>query len=1005
MSSRSTSRGLDTSSGRRVRSSLGALPPGLDRRFEAVILWSTHPRIPTRTIQDLLSIHEAGMAIAWMAPNSTANLAERLGGTAAGAPPFILADSGGSEVVAMDHSVTNELEWLRSGVDSAILDRAADALIRRLAQLGIATSSARRPAGLPKVRVELVWDPTVPFTRTSFKRFLHRHRIPRVSHLAGIAVEEARYVGIDEPRVDVEGHTVQIALQDGGDVAVGMLHELWRRGVDPRAVLAVVDGVAGVPHRPAQVVVPDVRDVTVVLVNAGRNPSQTGMVALMGGEARIHQLLADQLRRRTRRCLPEVATRHGWTVCVDGFDLERERVHEALLTLANGHVGLSGAPLGDHAGRHPWVVARGVYVGENSASHLLTGPVAFALGELHDGTPLRRVLDLRTGVLHERAGVDADTIESARFASLTLPTTVVLRSRYRSALRRGPVLLPAIDDATYDAGRAGDATWLRVAGSTGGIAAAAVQTLSRRSPSEDGSEDGTRVLDRVAAYHSSPDILPHPSLAVDAVAEAAAVGFDRLLTDHRQAWARRWDDADVVIEGDDELQLGVRFALFHLMASVADGGEAPVGARGLSGTGYGGHVFWDADTFVLPFLAATHPEAARAMLEYRLRRLPAALDAARSIGRAGARFPWESAHTGFDVTPRSARDRSGRVVPIRTGQLEEHIVADVSWAACCYMDWSGDEEFARGPGLDILVETARYWASRIRVEADGSAHIYGVVGPDEYHEPVDDNAFTNVMARWNLRRAAVAMEAADEDAVVDERRTWTDLADALVDGYDADTGIYQQFAGFNRLEPLIIAELAPHRPIAADLLLGAERTRGAQVIKQADVLMIHHLLPDEAVPGSLEPNLRYYEPRTAHGSSLSPAIHASLHARARDFDRSLEALRIAARMDLDDLTGSTSEGLHLATMGGTWQAIAFGYLGLRPHAGMLRIDPVLPPSWSAIEMRVRFRGSRVRVRKERARLSVSADRPVSVVVGGTPYVTGSRDLQFHRHGPIWEPLP
>ncbi len=146
------------------------------------------------------------------------------------------------------------------------------------------------------------------------------------------------------------------------------------------------------------------------------------------------------------------------------------------------------------------------------------------------------------------------------------------------------------------------------------------------------------------------------------------------------------------------MQLAIRLAMFHLMASVADSGEAAVGARGLTGTGYRGHVFWDADVFVLPFLAATHPPAARAMLEYRVRRLPAAMDAAKALGRAGARFPWESARTGRDVTPTSARDRQGRIVPIRTGRLEEHIVADVAWAACCYVDWSGDEEFAQRAG-------------------------------------------------------------------------------------------------------------------------------------------------------------------------------------------------------------------------------------------------------------------------------------------------------------------
>ena len=232
-----------------------------------------------------------------------------------------------------------------------------------------------------------------------------------------------------------------------------------------------------------------------------------------------------------------------------------------------------------------------------------------------------------------------------------------------------------------------------------------------------------------------------------------------------EAWARRWETADVVVEGDPGLQQALRLTLFHLMASVGDHGEAAVGARGLSGPAYRGHVFWDSDVFVLPFLAATHPPAARAMLEYRIRRLPAALEAARRLGRMGARFPWESAADGWDVTPRSAFDQVGRLVRIRTGELEEHIVADVAWATACYLDWTGDGDFEDGPGRDLLVQTARYWASRIRLDREGRGHIYGVIGPDEYHEPVDDNAFTNVMARWNLRRGA-ELAVSDEERIV-----------------------------------------------------------------------------------------------------------------------------------------------------------------------------------------------------------------------------------------------
>jgi trehalose/maltose hydrolase-like predicted phosphorylase len=245
-----------------------------------------------------------------------------------------------------------------------------------------------------------------------------------------------------------------------------------------------------------------------------------------------------------------------------------------------------------------------------------------------------------------------------------------------------------------------------------------------------------------------------------------------------------------------------------------------------------------------------------------------------------------------------------------------------------------------------------------------------VIGPDEYHGPVDDNAFTNVMARWNLLRAA------ELDGTEGEREEWRRAADALVDGYDHVTGLYEQFAGFLGLEPVIIANVAPRRPIAADLLLGAERVAAAQVLKQADVLMLHHLVPDEVAASSLLVNLDFYEPRTAHGSSLSPAIHASLLARARRYDDALSFLRLAARLDLDDLTGSTAGGVHLATMGGVWQALAFGFAGVRPRGDRLAVDPRLPPAWEALELRLTFRGRPLRLRVEPDRVTLDAAQAV-----------------------------
>jgi trehalose/maltose hydrolase-like predicted phosphorylase len=384
-------------------------------------------------------------------------------------------------------------------------------------------------------------------------------------------------------------------------------------------------------------------------------------------------------------------------------------------------------------------------------------------------------------------------------------------------------------------------------------------------------------------------------------------------------------------------------------------------------------VFWDTDVYVLPFFAATHPPAARAMLEYRIRRLPDARTAAAQLGRAGARFPWESAVHGFDVTPSHAHLPTGEIARIRTGESEEHITADVAWAAACYLDWTGDEAFAAGAGRELLLETARYWASRITVDNSGFAHILQVIGPDEYHhDPVDDNAFTNVMVRWNLRTAASWAEEANA-ASANEIAEWRRLADRLVDNYDPATHLYEQFTGFHALEPIIVRDVAPRRPITADLLFGYERVKGTQVVKQADVLMLHQLLPDEVASGSLAANYDYYEPRTAHGSSLSPAIHASLAARLGRLDEAVKILSMSARLDLDDVTGTTAGGLHIATMGGVWQALAFGFAGIRPNRDRLLIAPRLPSQWQVLEIPICFRGTRACVRINRDGAFVDAE--------------------------------
>jgi trehalose/maltose hydrolase-like predicted phosphorylase len=674
--------------------------------------------------------------------------------------------------------------------------------------------------------------------------------------------------------------------------------------------------------------------------------------------------------------LPSTEPAPGWSVTIPTDGLF-ERVHEALLTVADGRVGTRGAREENGSGSHPLVLTAGLYESRDDVERLLSAPVwtGLAIEGLPDERDVDRsdwrVLDLRRGLLVRHIVTEGGPVHIVRLSSLARPGIVALRAEGPAdQLQAGEPLRPPDGAEIVRTGAGGMACWMSVPSNLGGgVTASAGQEVSLAAH---------RIrVERIASYISDPDVLPSPDEAAHELRDARRVGFEGLLAENAFAWQSRWQDADVVIDGDDELQQSVRFGLFHLMSSVASERQAAVGARGMSGPAYAGHVFWDADVYVLPFLAATHPQSARAMLAYRVARLAGAEAGARERRLRGALFPWESASSGREVAPRLVRRDVGGVEPIRTGDHEEHIVADIAWAALEYVTWTGDHAFLADEGRRLLCETARFWASRAR--RDDRAHVYNVIGPDEYHDVVDDNAYTNVMARWNLRTAA-AFERS-YGAHSQEAEGWDALADELVDGYDPTTGLYEQCAGFFGLEPLMIGEMAAI-PVAADLLLGRERVRATQVVKQPDVLMLHHLVPHEVAADSLEPNLDFYLPRTAHGSSLSPAICASLLARAGRPEEALELLRIACRIDLDDLTGTTSGGLHLAAMGGVWQALVYGFAGLRARPGALELDPVLPARWNRLEVRVQHQGVRVRVSMGHANIEVTTDGDLALRVAG-----------------------
>jgi trehalose/maltose hydrolase-like predicted phosphorylase len=692
----------------------------------------------------------------------------------------------------------------------------------------------------------------------------------------------------------------------------------------------------------------------------GRDTTTTSSSGPSDG-AVLLRVADEQLRRRSDRRVPHIDPAPGWVIELPAPTHPADvGVQATLLTLADGRFGSRGCIEHRAADAAAAVVASGVYTDVEDRRTLLSAPVWDALDDVGTSAVVHR-LDLRTGVVE---GASDEGFRSLRFASCVRSGVMAVRAEAPAGITAGDALWPC------DRGAGDDCVTVARSTRGGGVVAAARQHHA-----------GTPVtrVERLAGYAAHPRRVPDAAEARDVLERAERDGFDRLLAEQRTEWARRWADAAVTIQGDDGAQLAARFALFHVLSTVADSGEAAVGARGLSGVAYDGHVFWDADVFVLPVLAATRPRAARAMLEYRLARLAAARRRAASHGFDGALWPWESADDGADVTPQVWRDRSGTPVPIRTGAAEHHIVADVAWAAHHFAQWTGDVAFLGGVGRPLVLDSARFWASRVDVDDAGRAHIRGVIGPDEYHELVDDNAFTNVMARWNLRAAADLAEAGDA-APSNEIARWRHIADALVDGYDTRTGRHEQFAGFYGLTPLIIAEIA-RPPVAADLLLGRDVVQASQVVKQADVVMLHHLVPDLVAPGSLQADLEYYAPRTAHGSSLSPAIHAAAWARAGRPDRALDLLHVALRLDLDDVTGTTGGGLHVATLGSVWQALAFGFLGLRPLGDALLVDPVLPATWDALELTVRFRGGRVVVHASHHELRLTCERPLTVQLG------------------------
>ena len=458
---------------------------------------------------------------------------------------------------------------------------------------------------------------------------------------------------------------------------------------------------------------------------------------------------------------------------------------------------------------------------------------------------------------------------------------------------------------------------------------------------------------------SSQRSLPAVRDQVDAaLASAKRAAWDGLVRHQREYLDDFWDRADVEIEGDGELQQAVRFGLFHTLQSGARAERRAIPAKGLTGPGYDGHVFWDTESFVLPALTYTAPHAAADALRWRHSTLDLAQQRAAQLGLEGAAFPWRT----IDGQECSAYWPAGTAA--------FHINADIADAVLRYLRVTQDEEFGAGPGLELLVETARLWRSLGHHDSSGVFHIDGVTGPDEYSAIVDDNVYTNLMAERNLRNAAnLASQHPDEATALgvddEEIAAWRDAAAAMHVPYDEHRGVHPQDSDFlNHAVPDFSAYQYP-------LLLHVPyfQLYRQQVVKQPDLVMALMSRGDRFTPEQKARDFAYYEAITVRDSSLSACVQAVVAAEVGHLELAYDYFGEAALMDLADFEHNTRDGLHMASLAGAWIAAVMGFGGTRDSHRGLTFRPRLPAAIARLRFRLVWRDRRLRVEVRHAEVT------------------------------------
>jgi alpha,alpha-trehalose phosphorylase len=736
-----------------------------------------------------------------------------------------------------------------------------------------------------------------------------------------------------------------------------------------------------------------------------------------------------------------------WQLRETSLELERLSQSESLFTLANGHLGLRGnldegepyglpgtylagfyeeraLPYAEAGYGYPEAGEAVVNVTNGKILRLLVEDEPF---DIRYGTlnAHERVLDLRAGVLQRKAEWTSPTgrlvrVTSTRMVSFkrravaavsyevepleaSVPLVVQSELVANEALPntntdpRGGTQAPSPLRA-LDAVAKGDRATLVHGTSASGlrVGAAMAHAIGHDRPTDVNAEclgDLARVTIAADAAPGKPLRLVKflaygwsgersvPALhdqVVAALASAKKAGWEGLLAEQREFLDAFWERADVEIDGDLALQQAARIALFHILQAGARGEQRPIAAKGLTGPGYDGHTFWDTETFVLPVLTYTAPRAAGDALSWRHRTLPAARERAAQLQLAGAAFPWRTI----------AGSECSSYWPAGTAAF--HINADIADAVIRYQNATHDERMEDGEGTDLLVETARLWASLGHLDAAGKFRIDGVTGPDEYSAIADDNVYTNLMAQRNLLAAADASEADSERAkalAVDpsEPQEWRKLAKAMHIPYDQTLQVHPQAEDFTSHQEWDFAG-TPSESYPLLLHYPYFDLYRKQVVKQADLVLAMHLRGDAFSEEEKLRNFAYYERLTVRDSSLSACTQAVLAFELCHLDLAYAYLQEAALIDLDDLAHNTRDGLHIASLAGTWIGLVCGIGGMRDHDARLSFMPRLPAQLKRVAFRLIYQGRRllVEVTPEEARYELLDGKPLEVSHHGEP---------------------